>query len=263
MLDETTLLLACKWEGIACWSTAILSRCHIDSESQTWYNKTLNLQPMSGNCRELSREEPMIDDNSTLNGSVPDKAPVVLLLIDVINDLEFDGGEALLPFGLAAAQRIAALKREARAAGIPAIYVNDNFGRWQSDFNNLIEHCLEDGVRGEAVVRLLVPEPHDYFILKPKHSAFFQTALDTLLIHLNARTLILTGFAADFCVLFTANDAYMRGYSVFVPGDCVAAESMEYTNQTLALIERVLKADIRDSGQLDLSELLANARKMR
>ena len=73
------------------------------------------------------------------------------------------------------------LKQRAKEAGIPVIYVNDNFGRWQSNFNHQVEHCLHDGVRGQPVVELLQPEEDDYFVLKPKHSGFFSTALDMLL----------------------------------------------------------------------------------
>jgi hypothetical protein len=95
--------------------------------------------------------------NPDLHGNVPDTADTALLLIDVINDLEFEGGEALLTHALPAAGRIAALKRRAKAASIPAIYVNDNYGRWQSDFRTLVDHCLHDGVRGRPIADLLVP----------------------------------------------------------------------------------------------------------
>ena len=160
--------------------------------------------------------------NRDLHGNAPDEAPIVLLLIDVINDLEFDGGEALLAAALPMAERLAALKRRARAAGIPAIYVNDNFGRWRSDFRTLLNHCRRDGVRGRPVVERLLPESDDYFVLKPKHSGFFSTTLDTLLEYLRASTLILTGLTADNCVLFTASDAYLRDFQLVVPPDCVA-----------------------------------------
>jgi nicotinamidase-related amidase len=121
------------------------------------------------------------------------------------------------------AKAIAELKRRAQEAGVPIVYVNDNFGRWQSNFNHQVEHCLKDGVRGEPVVELLQPDEHDYFVLKPKHSGFYSTALDVLLEYLGANTLILTGIAANICVLFTANDAYMRDFNLFIPQDCVAS----------------------------------------
>src|SRR5690606_37906653 len=104
-----------------------------------------------------------------------------------------------------------------------AIYANDNFGRWRSDFRQVIEECTAPGVRGRRLGRLLLPGSEDYFVLKPKHSAFFDTTLDTLLHDLGARTLILTGIAGDSCVLQTASDAYMRDYRLIVPRDCTAS----------------------------------------
>ena len=197
--------------------------------------------------------------NQDLHGSAPDTSPVALLLIDVINDMAFDGSEALVAQALPMAQRIAALKRRARAARIPAVYVNDNFGRWQSDFRRLVEHCLHDGVPGEEVARILQPERDDYFVLKPKHSAFFETTLDTLLSYLGASTLILTGIAGNICILFSANDAYMRDYDLLVPSDCVVSNTPERNQYALDQIREVLKADIRPSPELDLEALVRAA----
>jgi nicotinamidase-related amidase len=186
---------------------------------------------------------------------VPENAPVALLLIDVINDLEFDGAEALLRHALPMARRIAALKRRARRAGIPAIYVNDNFGRWKSDFRQVVAHCLEDGVRGEEIARLLQPEDDDYFVLKPKHSAFYATTLHVLLRYLGARTLIFTGIAGNICVLFSANDAYIRDYGLIVPADCVASNNEHENTHALEQMRTVLKANITPSDRLDLNRL--------
>jgi nicotinamidase-related amidase len=193
--------------------------------------------------------------NPTLHGNAPDKAAVALLLIDVINDLEFPDGKNLLQHALPMARAIAALKHRAKQAGVPVVYVNDNFGRWQSNFNNQVEHCLRDGVRGQPVVELLRPEEHDYFVLKPKHSGFYSTALDVLLDYLEVQTLILTGIAANICVLFTANDAYMRDFNLIVPQDCVASNTSEVNSQALDQMRIALKADIRPYAELDLTEL--------
>lgn len=197
--------------------------------------------------------------NEDLHGNVPDKAEVALLLIDVINDLDFDGGEKLLKYALPMAEKIAALKKRARQAGIPIIYVNDNFGRWQSDFNKLLKHCLDGDVRGKPLAELLRPEEDDYFVLKPKHSGFFSTTLDTLLEYLKARTLILTGVAANICVLFTANDAYMRDFNLVIPSDCVASNTAEENEHALKLMKQVLKANTTPSAKLDLEELKRTA----
>ncbi len=185
----------------------------------------------------------------------PDKSKVALLLIDVVNDLEFDGGENLLPHALAMAKALTPLKQLVKEHGIPVIYANDNFGRWRSDFSKIVEHCLRAGMRGRPVVSQLRPDEDDYFILKPKHSAFFQTNLEILLEYLGAKTLILTGMAGDISVLFSANDAYMRDFRIYIPSDCTASESKERNREALRLMERVLKADI--SLSTDLKEQLA------
>lgn len=193
--------------------------------------------------------------NADLHGNAPDNAPAVLLLIDVINDLEFAGGERLIEHALPMAERLAALKQRAKQAGIPAIYANDNFGRWRSDLRGLIRHCLDEEVRGKPIVELLRPEDDDYFVLKPKHSAFFSTTLDTLLNYLNARTLIVTGIAGNICVLFSANDAYMRDFDLVIPADCVASNEAEENRRALEQMQNVLKADITPSTKLDLARL--------
>src|SRR6188474_529375 len=142
------------------------------------------------------------------HGCAPEKSETVLLLVDVINDFDFPGNDKLLRFALPAARRIAKLKSRLRKLKIPAIYVNDNFGRWQSDFKKQVGLCIRESSPGAAVARLLIPEEDDYFVLKPKHSGFFSTSLDVLLSYLGARTLVLTGVAGNICVLFTANDAH-------------------------------------------------------
>ena len=195
--------------------------------------------------------------NSDLHGNVPEKSRVALLLIDVINDMTFEGSEPLVRQALPMAERLAELKRRARAAKIPAIYINDNFGRWQSDFRKVVEHCLEDDVPGRPIARILQPADDDYFVLKPKHSAFFKTTLDTLLSYLGARTLVLTGVAGNICILFSANDAYMRDYDIVVPADCVASNTAEENDHALQQIRQVLKGDIRASTELDLEALQA------
>ncbi len=188
--------------------------------------------------------------NEDLHGSAPDKSDVALLLIDVINDLDFPEGDQLLRFALPMAHKIAALKQRARQEGVPVVYVNDNFGRWRSDFSAQVEHCLKDGVRGKPVVELLRPGEDDYFVLKPKHSGFFSTTLDTLLEYLGARAVVLAGMAANICVLFTANDAYMRDLHLAVPSDCVASNTEEENRHALDQMRKVLKADTRPSTEL-------------
>lgn len=201
-----------------------------------------------------------MSQNADLHGSAPDKSPVALLLIDVINALEFPEAPQLLELARPMASQLAAFKKNLKAVGIPAIYVNDNFGLWRSDFRAQVQHCLEDASLGRPIVELLKPEEDDYFVLKPKHSGFFSTSLDVLLEYLGAETLIITGVATDICVLFTANDAYMRDYRLFVPSDCVAANTRLLNDNALDEMQRVLKADVTPSTQLSAKKLLGNAR---
>jgi nicotinamidase-related amidase len=194
--------------------------------------------------------------NDDLHGNAPDKCPVALLIVDMINDLEFPDAERLLEPAVAAARNTAALRTRCAERGIPVIYANDNFGRWRSDFRQLIDHVRNDGCRGKPLAELLHPGPDDYFVLKPKHSAFYATTLHTLLQYLGTKRIILAGLTTDMCVLFTANDAYMRDYQVYVPGDCVAQIPSPDNKQVLDYIERVLKADVTPSCDLHLDEML-------
>jgi Amidases related to nicotinamidase len=193
----------------------------------------------------------MPEKNVDLHGSAPDKHKIALLLIDVINDFDFPEADQLLRYARPMAKKLLRLKRRAQKAGVPVIYVNDNFGRWKSDFRHTVEHCARNG-RGRDLVRLLRPEQNDYFVLKPKHSGFFSTTLETLLRYLEAEILILTGIAGNFCVLFTANDAYMRDFNLFVPSDCCVSNTSRENESALGLMRKFLKADTRLSSRIVL-----------
>ena len=177
-------------------------------------------------------------------------AGTALLLIDVINDLAFDGSEGLVAQAEPMATRLATLKRRATAAGVPAIYINDNFGQWRSDFRQTVAHCTSPRSPGRRVSRRLKPTSHDYFVLKPKHSGFFDTTLDTLLETLRIRRVIVTGIAGNICVLFTANDAYMRDLRLFAPADCIVSNTASDNDHALRQIRTVLKGNVTASPRL-------------
>jgi nicotinamidase-related amidase len=160
-----------------------------------------------------------------------------------------------LKLALPVGKNIAELKQRATAAGIPSIYVNDNFGRWQSDFKKIVAHCSRDDAKGKSFVKLLLPDDDDYFVLKPKHSGFYSTTLELVLTHLGAKNLILTGIAGNNCVLFTANDAYMRDFKIFIPADCVVSNTEQENQYALEQMETVLKADVTVSSKLDLNAI--------
>jgi nicotinamidase-related amidase len=196
--------------------------------------------------------KPQPGKQSDLHGSAPDNHDTALLLIDTINDFEFPRGEELFERAIKIAPKIAALKERATVAGIPAIYINDNFGRWQSKFDEILSHCLEQGVRGKPFVEQLIPQKNDYFVLKPKHSGFYQTPLEILLKHLGTKRIILTGVSTNSCILFTANDAYMRDMEVSVPLDCVAACNSQEHDCAIQQMQVMLKADCSPSTDIRL-----------
>ncbi len=192
---------------------------------------------------------------SDLHGSVPDRNSLALLLIDVINQLNFAGGEDLLNPYRKMSHNLEKLLGRARAAKIPIIYVNDNFGKWRSNLNQHLEACLnEDSITRQSVTKIL-PSPEDYYILKPKHSAFYASPLDIVLRSLKTKTLILTGLTAESCILFTAADAYVRDYNIILPEDCIASFSRKKKSDSLSLMKESFKARVLKASSLNLRSL--------
>ncbi len=188
--------------------------------------------------------------SSRANGKRSDTA---LLIIDVINDLDFPGGENVLPWALRMVDRLGPFAARMRRTGVPVIYVNDNFGYWRSNFSDIYKHCTRPGIRGRDVARALKPVPDDYFILKPKHSAFFATSLVPLLEHLGTKKLILAGIATNLCIFFSAHDAHMHEYKLTVLSDCCAAESDEDHDLALSQLQRFLRVRVCRSDELKLT----------
>lgn len=165
----------------------------------------------------------------------------VLVLVDFINPLDFPGAERLLPGALRAARATARLKQELAERDVPAIYANDHYGTWHAEFSDVLRACLAlPGVRGQ-IARLLSPATQDLTILKPRHSAFFATPLDLLLREMRAKELVIVGLAADMCVQLTTMEAYMHGYSAWVPSDCTAAETPGAKRRALHHMATVMK----------------------
>ncbi|CDQ20430.1 Nicotinamidase-related amidase [Halobacillus karajensis] len=163
-----------------------------------------------------------------------------LIIIDMINKMDFDGGDKLLENSLPVAERLHKFKKEFKKQGFPVIYVNDNFGLWQDNVSDLLKECKQG--RGKPIVERMIPDEDDYFIIKPKHSGFFGTQLSILLDQLGIKNLILTGVAGDICVIFTANDAYMREFNLWVPVDGTASEYNDDNENALRIMKRSLFA---------------------
>jgi nicotinamidase-related amidase len=176
------------------------------------------------------------------------RARTALLLIDFMNPLDFDGARSLAPRAVKAATHAAALKKRMHAQRAPIIYANDNFGRWESDFHAVVDDCKRRGGASAAMATLLAPGADDRSVLKPRHSAFFGTPLEFLLDELGVDKLVLAGLAADSCIMFTAHDAYLRKYALWIPADCVASEKDAWRRDALAYMARVLKARIHPAG---------------
>ncbi len=171
----------------------------------------------------------------------PAAAATALLVIDMISEWSFPDAQPLLAQAASIAPRIAALKARCRAARVPVIYANDNRGQWRSDFRQVVAHALKAGGTGARIAEQLAPDDDDYFVLKPKHSAFFATPTELLLQHLEVRRLLLAGVACDQCVMATASDALMRDYEVLVPRDCVASPTAQRNQRALEHLEQVMQ----------------------
>jgi nicotinamidase-related amidase len=170
-----------------------------------------------------------------------------LVVIDFFNPRGFDGHQTLARASLRAAQRTARLKARLAHAGIPALYANDNFGHWEAEFSAIVDACRKVPGPAAEIANVLAPASGDRSILKPRHSAFYGTPLEFMLEAMGTRQLILTGVSADSCIMFTAHDAYVREFKLWIPADCVASDKPAHTRAALVHMQRVLRARIGDS----------------
>jgi nicotinamidase-related amidase len=177
-----------------------------------------------------------------------------LLIIDMINCFDFPGAERLEPKARTAAERIATLRSAVEDAGHPVIYVNDNFGEWHSDASRLVEQAL---AKENAFTAAVKPAENDYFVIKPQFSGFYATNLPVLLPKLGVSRLILTGIATDICVLFTAADAHMRDYRLWVPEDAVAAEDDDRGKLALSIMRETMAAETASTTNLTVDAWIA------
>ncbi|WP_174615312.1 isochorismatase family cysteine hydrolase [Virgibacillus ihumii] len=172
-----------------------------------------------------------------MNDSLENSA---IIFIDVINDFNFNGSEKLLTNTKPILPHLINLREFGKKNDIPIIYVNDHYGYWQADFHKIIAHCENE--YSQEIISELKPDDNDYFLIKPQHSAFFQTPLHSLLNELNRTHLIMAGIAGDICILFTAKDAYMYRYSMHIPENCMASEEQDGNDYALYLMRTVMEA---------------------
>ncbi|WP_108672525.1 isochorismatase family cysteine hydrolase [Peribacillus acanthi] len=176
------------------------------------------------------------------------KSQYALLIIDMINDFNFTHGDLLLENTHHIMEPLLLLKRKAKENSVPIIYVNDHYNLWQANYEKIIEKCSNE--KNSHIIEKIAPNHDDFFLIKPKHSGFYGTALNTLLYHLGAKKLILTGIAGNICVLFTANDAYMREFSLLCPTDCIASADQNDNEYALRMMAHVLKANTSKSKDI-------------
>ena len=189
-------------------------------------------------------------------GPLPAPAPTALLLVDLINPLDFDGARAFHAQVDALAANIVRLKQACAAQGVPAIYVNDRLPGmpWRSDFAAMVDHAMRARAPAAQMVATLAPQPADHTIFKPRHSAFYGTPLQLLLTQMQTRRLVICGIATDSCVQFSAMDAYERGFELWIPGNCSVAQTRERHTAALAWMARTLRARVaRSTGRTVVS----------
>ena len=187
-------------------------------------------------------------------------ANAAVLVIDMISDFDFEGADTLFEDALNVAKCINNLKQRANERRLPVIYVNDNYGKWKNDFSATLE-AAKSSEKGAQITSILLPGSDDYHILKPQRSGFFATPLGVLLEILDVSDLIITGVTTDICILFTAHDAYMRGFSVHVPADCTAAMQRQDHENALTLMSRIADARVENADALDLSQFHQDGKK--
>ncbi|HEX68215.1 MAG TPA: cysteine hydrolase [bacterium] len=166
-----------------------------------------------------------------------------LLVIDMLKDFLEEGKPLFVKKGREIIGNIKKRIEEARKEGIPVIYICDSHLPEDMEMKIWPPHALR-GTEGAEVVEELKPQKDDYVILKRRYSGFLGTELDLLLRELGIKEVVITGVLTNICVLFTAGDAFMRGYKVIIPEDSVASVSEEDHKFALKLMKEVLKAEV-------------------
>jgi nicotinamidase-related amidase len=165
-----------------------------------------------------------------------------LIVIDMINAYDFADAEKVVPSAEQALPAICELIEAAPDEDMPVIYVNDNFGHWRSNRDELVEEAL-DG-RQPHLVEPIRPGEDSLFVVKARHSIFYQTPLEYLLNQEDVGSVVLTGQVTEQCILYSALDAYIRHFDVRVPPDAVAHIYEELASAALTMMERNMSADL-------------------
>jgi nicotinamidase-related amidase len=173
-----------------------------------------------------------------------------LVVIDMINPYDFPDADEVARHAPGAVENIRRLLDRCRNEGVPVIYVNDNYGDWNSSSEELLSNAM-DGAHPE-LVEPLAPQEGDAFVLKARHSVFYSTPLEYLLATQGIGRVVLTGQVTEQCVLYSALDAYVRNFRVAVVEDAVAHIDEELARAALRMMERNMRAGIETAAAADL-----------
>jgi nicotinamidase-related amidase len=209
------------------------------------------LLPAGGEDRMTGED----DDAGRITTCAP--GGVGLLIIDMINDLGFEGGEKICEKAEDAGEVVLRLRSDADRLGTPVVYVNDNYGQWHSEKSKIVSACMAGDNPGRRLVERLKPRDSDYFVIKPQFSGFYSTNLPVLLPKLGVSRVVITGIAADICVLFTAADAHMRAYDIWTPRDAVVSEDDRRRDWAIDIMANSMGAETRAASELSLEEWLS------
>lgn len=171
-----------------------------------------------------------------------------LIVIDMINTYDHPDAELLLPSAESVVPVVAGLLERARRRDVPVIYVNDNFGEWRSHHGELLDKALA-GPHAH-LVEPLRPDDSSLFVVKARHSIFFETPLGYLLSQQGVDRLVLCGQVTEQCVLYSSLDAHIRHLDVTVPRDAVAHIHEDLADAALRMMERNMGARVCDSDEL-------------
>jgi nicotinamidase-related amidase len=191
----------------------------------------------------------MVSD--TVHGPGRERA-MALIVIDMINTYDHEDAESLVVSASPVVPVIADLIRRARDAEAPVIYANDNLGLWRSHHGELVESALA-GPHAD-LVEPIKPDSDALFVVKARHSIFYDTPMSYLLWQLDTRNMVLCGQVTEQCILYSALDAHIRHFDVTVPKDAVASIHPHLASAALEMMERNMGARIVTADQVDFSQ---------
>ncbi|MFG3660903.1 isochorismatase family cysteine hydrolase [Streptomyces sp. NPDC047706] len=171
-----------------------------------------------------------------------------LIVIDMINTYDHEDAESLIPTVESVLPQLIGLLERAREHGVPVIYVNDNFGEWRSHHGEILDNALSG--HHSHLVEPLRPDESSLFVVKARHSIFYETPLSYLLHQQGIDQVVLCGQVTEQCVLYSALDAHIRHLQVVVPRDAVAHIHADLADGALRMMQRNMGAQVCDSEEL-------------